>query len=469
MPTVYPLLPDPIPAFLNASGDPASGWQLFVYEAGSSTKATSYRDSDGAVANTNPIILDSRGELPHGLYVENGTYKLVLTDDTDTDPPASPVRTRDNLSPSAAPGTTVTEWVDPSLTPTYVSGTQFTLVGDQTAEFHVGRRLRTTDTGGLEYPTISAVAFATVTTVTIADATIDSGLSKVEYSILSADNSAVPWMLADGDGLTMGTDAAFTLAKDPESALDGLPLRMLGPDFLRGLVLSNNATDPDHDVDVATGAAVDSTGAYGLALTSALTKQIDATFAAGTGAGGMFSGVSLTASTWYHVHLIRLDSDGTIDAGFDTSVTAANKPAGYTYYRRIGAVVTDASSNVVAFHQVKDVTYWKSPALDLDQAISSTATDYALDDANQGCPPDVSCEVWCNLYQSAAGITYIRSPITGFTDLTPSNSAAPLATIEGTGHAYAGPFLTSTARELNFRSTGTPNIRVAVVAYRDPR
>ena len=469
MPTVYALFSDPIAVVLNDTGDPASGWQVFIYEAGSETKVTTYRDSDGAVANTNPIILNSRGVPPHGIYVENGTYKYVLAKDTDTDPPAAAVETRDDISPFAAPGTTVTEWVDPALAPTYISATQFTLAGDQTAEFHVGRRLRITDTGGIEYPTISASSFAaSVTTITVADATLDSGLSKVEYSILSGDNSALPWMLSDSGGLTMGSGAALTLAMDPESALDAVALRMLGSGVVWGLELSNNATDPDHDVDIAVGAAVDTTLAYGLALTSAFVKEIDAAWAAGTAAGGLFTG-TVAASTWYHVFLIRKDSDGSLDAGFDASVTAANIPAGYTAYCRLGSVVTDASSNVVPFHQVKDMVYWKSPALDLDQAISSTATDYALDAANQGCPPDVSCEVWANIYSSAAGLSYIRSPLSGFADLTPSNSAAPLATIEGTDEVFAGPFLTSTAKELNFRSTGTPNIRMSVVAYRDPR
>ena len=478
MPTVYALLPDTKQTFFESDGTLASGYQLFIYEAGTTTKATTYQESDGVSTNTNPIVLDSRGETGFGVYVEDGTYKLVLATDTDTDPPATPVWTRDNIKPAGLPTVTVGEWTSTTFTYTYISGTEFSLAtgdGDQTAEFHVGRRLKIDDTGGTDYGTIEAsdynstVASATYVKVTLDSGSIDSGLSDVEYSILSADSSTVPHLISDSVGLTLAAESDLTLANDPQTALDAVSLRMLGEDYIHGLTLSNDASDSEHDIDIAAGAAADSTNVYGLVLTGAgLVKQIDATFAAGTAAGGMFTG-SVAANTWYHVFVIRLDSDGTIDAGFDTSVTAANIPAGYTYFRRVGSVVTDASSNILAFYQMGDVFYWKSPTLDMDQAVSSTDTAHTLDEASAGVPPGREVEVWCNLYHSGAGIVYLKSGVTGFADVTPSNSAAPLATIEGTGHAYAGPFLTNTSSELKVRSTGTANLRASVICYRDPR
>jgi len=133
-----------------------------------------------------------------------------------------------------------------------------------------------------------------------------------------------------------------------------------------GLVLSND-TDTDHDISIAAGEAADSTAVYMLRNSSALVKRIDASWAAGTGNGGMATG-SVGVSTWYHVHLIRKDSDGTVDAMFDTSVTAANKPAGYTYYRRIGSVLTDGSSNIIGFYQIGDYFFWKVPVTDVNGA-----------------------------------------------------------------------------------------------------
>ena len=112
-----------------------------------------------------------------------------------------------------------------------------------------------------------------------------------------------------------------------------------------GLGISN-AADTEHDITIAVGTCRDSTNVYDLILAAAITKQIDAAWAAGTNAGGLFSG-AVGANAFYYIFLIRKDSDGSIDAGFDTSVTAANIPAGYTAYRRIGALRSSAGSNIL--------------------------------------------------------------------------------------------------------------------------
>ena len=201
MPTVFALLGDSKQSFLDSAGDPASGFKLFVYTAGSSAKATSYTESDGLVANANPIVLDSRGETPNGVYVPTGTFKLVLATASDTDPPATPVWTRDNLTPiNDVAASAAAEWVASGFTPTFVSTTSFTVPGDQRSTLHVGRRLRTTNTGGTGYHTIKTSAFATdTTTVTVVNDSLvlDSGLSDVSYSLASADNPSLsPHMMS---------------------------------------------------------------------------------------------------------------------------------------------------------------------------------------------------------------------------------------------------------------------------------
>ena len=115
-----------------------------------------------------------------------------------------------------------------------------------------------------------------------------------------------------------------------------------------GLVLSNNSGQPLDDVDIAAGICVDSTAVDALELTATMIKQIDAVWAAGSDAGGMFTG-SVGNNTWYHLFLIKDITTGIVDAGFDTSVVAANIPSGYTLYRRIGSVLTDGSANITAF------------------------------------------------------------------------------------------------------------------------
>jgi hypothetical protein len=130
-----------------------------------------------------------------------------------------------------------------------------------------------------------------------------------------------------------------------------------------GLTLSNNGADATNDIDIAVGCAMDSTGKVMLELTAAITRQLDVDFASGN--GGRFTGSGAIANGTYHVFLLRKDSDGSITVGFDTSVSAANKPAGYTYFRRIGSIIR-ASAAILAFVQDGDHFRLKTAVLDIN-------------------------------------------------------------------------------------------------------
>ena len=70
------LSPTPKLQFFDANGDPLVGGLLYTYEAGTTTPLTSYTDSTGVSANTNPIVLDSRGEA--NVWLGAASYKLAL-------------------------------------------------------------------------------------------------------------------------------------------------------------------------------------------------------------------------------------------------------------------------------------------------------------------------------------------------------------------------------------------------------
>lgn len=76
--------------FLDNNGDPLVGGKLYTYQAGTNTNLTTWTTEAQSVQNTNPIILDSRGEANVFL---SGTYKFVLTRSNDTE-----VWTVDNIS-----------------------------------------------------------------------------------------------------------------------------------------------------------------------------------------------------------------------------------------------------------------------------------------------------------------------------------------------------------------------------------
>jgi hypothetical protein len=75
------LTPTPKTAFVNAAGEPLVGGRLYTYIAGTTTLQTTYTDSTAATANTNPVILDSRGEA--NVWLGGAIYKFVLKDATD--------------------------------------------------------------------------------------------------------------------------------------------------------------------------------------------------------------------------------------------------------------------------------------------------------------------------------------------------------------------------------------------------
>lgn len=72
------LTPAPKTAFVDAAGEPLVGGQLYTYIAGTTTLQATYTDSTAATANTNPIILDSRGEA--NVWLGGAIYKFVLKD-----------------------------------------------------------------------------------------------------------------------------------------------------------------------------------------------------------------------------------------------------------------------------------------------------------------------------------------------------------------------------------------------------
>jgi hypothetical protein len=88
------------PAFLQQfftnAGAPAASHKLFVYLAGTTTKVNTYSEVTLTTANANPIVLDSAGRCT--IFLTPGvSYKFVLATSADTDPPASPIWTRDNV------------------------------------------------------------------------------------------------------------------------------------------------------------------------------------------------------------------------------------------------------------------------------------------------------------------------------------------------------------------------------------
>ncbi len=106
--------------------------------------------------------------------------------------------------------------------------------------------------------------------------------------------------------------------------IDSPSTKLIG--YIDGLNVANNAANPNTDVDFGTGVAWCHDRL--IENTNTRTKILSGTWAAGNNNGGRFSGVSLSADTWYHCFILRNTTTNAIDVGFDTSVTGASKPSG---------------------------------------------------------------------------------------------------------------------------------------------
>lgn len=63
--------------FFDLNGDPLVGGLVYTYVTGSSTPLATYTDDTGTSANTNPIVLDSRGECDCWL-TPGSFYRFIL-------------------------------------------------------------------------------------------------------------------------------------------------------------------------------------------------------------------------------------------------------------------------------------------------------------------------------------------------------------------------------------------------------
>lgn len=112
-----------------------------------------------------------------------------------------------------------------------------------------------------------------------------------------------------------------------------------------GLTLTIDSGDTSHDINIAAGEARDGADSNDIELSSAITKQIDASWAVGDDAGGMDTG-SVANDTIYYIWLIKRTDTGVVDALISTSNSSPTMPTNYDKKRLIGVAKTDGSANL---------------------------------------------------------------------------------------------------------------------------
>lgn len=528
----------PIFSALTNAGLVASGYRLFVYKTGTTTKVSLYKDPLFSATHANPVTLTAYGRATgdYPIYFNYSSVDLVLApppvDPLDPDdPPTTSVWTVEKYT---GPGTASPYYHLSELTGDIgdAAGTlnalnaNCTLVVDQTitltesvsfdAEVTVVNVPGHAITMGgytltFNGPLIACPGAFVGTGSVVINGYIDAGNYRIfadTVTVTYGDDQIINdrWEDATGDAYYPSITDTIDLGKSTKKFRDlhlnrnaniGGILTLEGNADLNGdvdiagaLTLNgsalvpngyasgatvSNAADADHDITIAAGTIFrDSTNTHTLSLTSALTKQIDATWAAGTNAGGLYTDEpddTPNANTWHHLFLIRKDSDGSIDAYFDISTIAANKPAGYTYYAYIFSVLTNGSANILPFtHKYNRWVFWSSPTLDIDvsdQGTSAVARTLPVPPISGGTL------VLLNVLIDHATAANVYLSQSSETDMAPSITAAPLATIRTTSSYKAMSQVLVGADVLSrifSRSDVTSTtVKISVLAYYDPR
>lgn len=392
-----------------------TGYNLYTYETGTTTEKATYSDESLTVANTNPIVADANGSFGNVWVSDLSLYKIILTDADDVliatyDPVDGESNSLTDFDPmpTVYMGTTSGDGTTYTLTST-VGLTAYNENQSFKITFHVDCE---------DSPTLN----------------ID-GLGAISLTKYQDDGTTIALSAGDINGSQTydvvwnpeGNEFVIEVLQTKAATSTSLGTSYLSTGFI---TIANNATDSSHDIDFSSGNFTFSDGSGAAYLTSTLTKQIDSSWAEGSNAGGLFTG-TVAVSTWYHCFIIYNPTTQTTDAGFDTSITAANIPSGYTKYSYRGSILTDSSANILTFIQSGNEFYLDPPINIYSGSAPTTSTLLSVI-----VPPNIFgviafLTVACSLSNAS---NYIRFIYPNFADATPtvSNSQYRLSAINST-------------------------------------
>ena len=209
---VATISPEPRLQFFANDGSFLVGGKLYTYAAGTTTPLATYTTSTGLIANTNPVILDSRGEA--SVWLTSAKYKFVLKTAADVE-----IFTQDQLQGYAsADGTNAYGTWPISITGNAATATLATTATTATTATSV--------TGGYVSRIIAG------TNVTVAPT---SGIGDVTVNMVGANVGTVTSVTGAGT-------SGFTLTGGPITSSGTLTVTPPAPST-SGNVLTSNGTN----------------------------------------------------------------------------------------------------------------------------------------------------------------------------------------------------------------------------------
>lgn len=280
-------------------------------------------------------------------------------------------------------------------------------------------------------------ALGAMTSDNIGDTSIT--IAKLAAALLDgAPGSLIQWAVGpkypagDGSAITNLSPSQFTASLWPAGYLSGLTLSYV-----------TNST-----FSVAAGGCrnEDSGTAQSMSLAVPVTKNLNAW---SSGLGSLDTG-TIAVNTWYHVHLIRKNSDGSINVLLSLSPTAPSMPSGWTARRRIGAIRTDGSAQIVPFVQVGDEFQWVTPRVSYNAAPPATRTLVQID-----APPGVRTLARLRAYLTNNSTCYVRVTTTDEADVAPTWADNDCNVVYGVAYAPSVNLLrlTDTSQQIAIRAS----------------
>ena len=242
---------------------------------------------------------------------------------------------------------------------------------------------------------------------------------------------------------------------------------------LSGMRVTNDAIDATNDIDIAAGNCRDSTDTLDIVQPSALVKQLDAGWAAGTNQGMRNSAAAITDTT-YHIYAVCKAGGANPDYYAHTSLTVATVltalqaetgGSAYVYARRIFSIMR-SSGAIIPFLQTGDHVMWQTQKPDVTAAANTSVTNRTLT-----IPLGLKVEVIIGAGAFSSGSvnsTLVCDP--DLTNRTASTNATNLYNESGVSAACEIRCMSNTSSQVSTHGTGTGAlISIRTLGYVDRR